>query len=72
MKILPAVAELFHADEKTDRHKEANNRFSLFCEGAYKPQFISYPPSQIWLRLFASNWTLSLLYLYSCIQPLQI
>jgi hypothetical protein len=35
-----------------------------FCEGAYKPEFISYPPSQIWLRLFASNWTLSLIYLY--------
>jgi len=53
IKILPAG--LLHADEKTDRRKEANCRFLQFCEGAYKPQFISYPPSQIWLRLFASN-----------------
>jgi hypothetical protein len=55
MKILPAAAGLLHADEKTDRHKEANSHFLQFCEGAYKPEFISYPPSQIWLRLFASN-----------------
>jgi len=55
MKILPAVAEMLHADEKTDRHKEDNSRFTQFCENAYKPQFILYPPSQIWFRLFASN-----------------
>jgi hypothetical protein len=51
-KIRPAVAELLHVDEKTARHKEANSLFSQFCEGAYKPQFISYPPSQIWLKTF--------------------
>ena len=61
MKIRPAVAQLLHVDEKADRHNEANSRFSQFCEGAYKAQFISYPASQIWLRLFACNWTLSLL-----------
>ena len=41
MKILPAVAELLQAKEKTDRHTEANRRFSQFCEDSYKPQFIS-------------------------------
>jgi len=41
MKIYPVGAELFHAtdgrtDGLTDRHKEANGRFSQFCEGFYK------------------------------------
>jgi len=36
MKIRPVKAELFHADRRTDRHDEANSRFSLFFEGAYK------------------------------------
>jgi len=30
MKILPVTAELFHADGETDKHDEANNRFSQF------------------------------------------
>jgi len=30
MKILPAGAELFNADRRTDRHDEANSRFSHF------------------------------------------
>jgi len=32
MKIRPLGAEVFHADERTDRHDEANGRFSQFCE----------------------------------------
>ena len=32
MKICPVRAELFHADGHTDRHDEANSRFSQFCE----------------------------------------
>jgi len=28
MKIRPAGAELFHVDGQTDRHDEANSRFS--------------------------------------------
>ena len=36
MKIRPVGAELFHEDERTDRetdrHDEANSRFSQFCE----------------------------------------
>jgi hypothetical protein len=28
----PMGAELFHADGRTDRHDEANIRFSQFCE----------------------------------------
>jgi hypothetical protein len=38
MKFRPLGAELFHADGRTDgqtdRHDEANSRFSQYCEGA--------------------------------------
>jgi len=42
MKILPVGAELFHMDRRkegqkygwTERHNEANSRFSQFCEKA--------------------------------------
>jgi len=34
MKIRPVGAEYFHASGRTDRHDEANSRFSEFCEGA--------------------------------------
>jgi len=34
MKILQVGAELFHADGQTDKHDEANSRFSQFCESA--------------------------------------
>jgi len=37
MKIRQLGAELFHADGRTDRHDEANSRFSPFCESALKP-----------------------------------
>jgi len=33
MKILPVGAE-YHEDGRTDRHDEANSRFSQFYEGA--------------------------------------
>ena len=36
MKIHPVGAELFHADGQTDRHDEANSRFSEFFELAWK------------------------------------
>ena len=36
MKIRPMGAELFNADGQTDRHDEANGRFSQFWERAYK------------------------------------
>jgi len=36
MKIRPMVAELFHADGRTDGHDEANSRFSKFREHASK------------------------------------
>jgi len=32
MKICQVGAELFHVDRQTDRHEEANSRFSQFCE----------------------------------------
>jgi hypothetical protein len=32
MKIRPVGEELFHADSRTDRHDEANSRFSQFWE----------------------------------------
>jgi hypothetical protein len=34
MKICPVGAELFHADQETDRHEEANSRFLQFCKNA--------------------------------------
>jgi hypothetical protein len=37
MKILLVGAELFHeTDKQTNRHNEANSRFSQFCEQAWK------------------------------------
>jgi len=32
MKICPVGPELFHAGGRTDRHDDANSRFSQFCE----------------------------------------
>jgi len=37
MKIRQLGAELFHADGRTDRHDEANSRFSAFCGSTLKP-----------------------------------
>jgi len=34
MKIYPAGAELFHADQQTASNDEANSHFSQFCERA--------------------------------------
>jgi hypothetical protein len=34
MKIPPVGSELFRADGQTDKHEEANSRFSQFCESA--------------------------------------
>jgi len=34
MKIHPVGIELLHVDRRTDRHDEANSRFSQFCERA--------------------------------------
>jgi hypothetical protein len=34
MKIRSVAAELFHADGRTDRHDEANIRFSKFLKRA--------------------------------------
>jgi hypothetical protein len=31
MKLRPSGAEMFDADGQTDRHDEANSRFSQFC-----------------------------------------
>jgi len=36
MKIRPVGAELLHADGQTDRHEEADSRFSQFCEHGQK------------------------------------
>jgi hypothetical protein len=32
----PVGAQLLHAGGQTDRHDEANSRFSQFCESVYK------------------------------------
>jgi len=34
MEIRPVGAELYHADERRDRHDEANSRVSQFRESA--------------------------------------
>jgi len=34
MKIRLVGAKFFHADERTDRHDEANSLFSQFCENS--------------------------------------
>ena len=36
MKIRPVRTELFHLDERTERHDEANSCFSQFCELSQK------------------------------------
>jgi len=36
MKFPVGGAELFHTDKRTDRHDEANSRFSQFCERSKK------------------------------------
>jgi len=33
-RIRAVEAEFFHAEGQTDRHNEANSRFSLYCECA--------------------------------------
>ena len=40
IKIRPVGAELFHADGRTYRQYEANNRFSQLCESAHKSELI--------------------------------
>jgi len=39
MKFLPVGAELFRADGQTERHEEANSRFSQFCECAWVHEY---------------------------------
>jgi len=34
MKIRPVGAELFRAERRTEKHKEANSSFSQFCKSA--------------------------------------
>ena len=41
MKIRPVGAELYHADGQTDRHDEANSRFSQICESTKKCAVLS-------------------------------
>jgi hypothetical protein len=36
MKIRPLVAEMFHANGRTDGHEATNNIFTQFCERTYK------------------------------------
>jgi hypothetical protein len=46
MNIRLVGAELFHVDGQTERHGEANIRFSQLCERAWK----SADKFQIWLK----------------------
>jgi len=40
-------AELFHMDEQTDKHDEANIRISEFCENVY--QTVYFKSLGIWI-----------------------
>ena len=40
MKMTPLAAELFHAEVQTDRHDEANSRFSKLCQHNYLIAFV--------------------------------
>jgi hypothetical protein len=51
MKIRPVGAELFHANRQTDRHDEADNRFSQFCERAQKTEKLPNDLSDITICL---------------------
>jgi hypothetical protein len=54
MNIRPVGTKLFHADGQTDRHDEANSRFSQFFKRAQKPLRWSINPlPHLWnLRFF--------------------
>jgi hypothetical protein len=56
MKIRPVGAELFHADGQTDRHDEANSRFSQFCETRLK---MTKSPTTHMLTIFVHDFTKS-------------
>jgi hypothetical protein len=47
MKTCPVGAELLNAEEQTDRqtdrHEEANSRFSQFCESTFKKRLAFMP-----------------------------
>jgi len=55
MKIRPVEAELFHEYRRTDRHDEANSRFSQFCKSALKRFRILY-------ACVHAMWQLTLIY----------
>jgi hypothetical protein len=48
MKIHPVGAELFHADGWTDRHDEANSRFSQFYDAPQKQRLLPYTTLTDW------------------------
>jgi len=71
MTIRPVEAYSFHADGRTDRHDEANSRFSQFCKRAYKldkqhfsfeffldPSVLQYyaSPSIAWHHMWSRVW----------------
>jgi len=43
-------AELFHADRVTDRHDEANRRYSRFCERPQKVDCYLYEPRAVYIQ----------------------
>ena len=48
MKIHPVGAELLHVDGWTDRHDEANSRFSQFCNAHPKQRLLPYTTPTDW------------------------
>ena len=56
-KIRPVRAELFRADGRTDRHDEANSRFSQFCESAQEHRYFkSYIKTNIFSVFNNTPW----------------
>ena len=48
MKIRPVGAHLFYSDGRTDRHDEANRRFSQFCQKRLKKAIRFFKQLGLW------------------------
>ena len=53
MKIRPVGAELFYSLGQTDKHDEANSRFSQFCEKRLKFSDAKFRVTAFWFSLLA-------------------
>ena len=56
-RIRSVAAELFHTDGQTDRHDEANSRYSEFCERSYKRLFPCTNSTTCFIQGYRKRWT---------------